>query len=143
MLELEPYLFFAGDCEEALNFYARALGGEITMMNRFEGSPMAADMPEDQRKNVMHANFRAGKLRFMASDGLGMPGHALPTGTRVRLSIGTTDAAEGERVFNALAEGGTVDTPYQKQFWGDSFGMLTDRFGIEWMVNAGSGDSGD
>jgi PhnB protein len=86
----------------------------------------------------MHTSFKAPGVAFMASDA--MRGELAPPGTatpRVRLSIASADAAEGERVFAALAEGGTVTLPYQKQFWGAHFGMVTDRFGIDWMVNAG------
>ncbi len=134
-MELEPYLHFGGSCEEALHFYQSVFGGEIVGINRFEGSPMMEQLPPDYGQKVLHASFRADAVRFMASDG--MPDSAHPAGGRVSLALATPDVAEGERVFNGLAAGGTVSMPYQKTFWGATFGMLTDKFGIDWMVNAG------
>ena len=133
-MELEPYLHLAGKCEEALHFYQSVLGGEIGELNRFEGSPMMKDLPPDYGPKIMHSSFRSGAVRFMASDG--MPDSTHTTGSRVSLAIATDDVAEGERVFNGLAAGGSVTMPYQKTFWG-TFGMLTDKYGIDWMVNAG------
>lgn len=132
-MELEPYLHFGGNCEEALNFYKGVFGGEITSINRFEGSPMAADLPPDYGNKIMHASFVSPSLKFMASDA--HPGGHLAAKGHVTLSLAGSDVAEGERVFNALADGGTVSMPYQDTFWGAKFGMLTDKFGIDWMVN--------
>jgi PhnB protein len=132
-MQLEPYLFFHGRCEEALNFYKECLRGEITSLNRFEGSPMAANVGPDYKDKVMHASFVAGDVKFMASDG--QPGPAPDGDDDVALSLATSDSAEGERVFNALAAGGTVSMALQEQFWGGSFGSLTDRFGVQWMVS--------
>jgi PhnB protein len=136
---IEPYLFFPGNCEEALAFYAEILGGSTLFAMRYGDVPPAADhpIPPGSEKKIMHATFVAGDLKFMASDSMQLaPGTAVE---RVSLSIGTTDVEEGGRVFAALAAGGTVHAPYAKQFWGATFGMLTDRFGIDWMVNAGDG----
>lgn len=132
-MELEPYLHFSGQCEEALNFYAGVFGGEIASISRFEGSPMGKDVPPDYQQKVMHANFKSPTVKFMGSDG--MPGGNPERGSRVSLSLGGNDVAEGERIFNALAAGGTVSMPYQDTFWGAKFGMVTDKFGIDWMVN--------
>jgi len=133
-VELEPYLHFNGTCEEALNFYAKVFGGEITSINRFEGSPMEANCPPDWKNKIMHANFVAPSLKFMASDG--QPGSNADTKeTRVSLSLAGKDEAEGQRIFDALADGGNVEVPYSKQFWGATFGMLTDKYGIDWMIN--------
>jgi PhnB protein len=132
-MQLEPYLFFHGRCEEALNFYKECLRGEIVGINRFEGSPMESNVDPDFRNKVMHASFVAGDVKFMASDG--RPGAGPDGQDDVALSLATSDAAEGERVFAALAQGGTVEMPLEVAFWGGKFGSLTDRFGIQWMVS--------
>ncbi len=132
-MQLEPYLFFHGTCEEALNFYARCFGGEITVLSRFAGSPVEADVDESFRNKIMHASFVAGDLKFMASDG--RPGVPPDGEDDIALSVATTDEREGERVFAALAEGGTVTMALTDAFWGGRFGSLTDRFGVQWMVS--------
>jgi PhnB protein len=134
-MQLEPYIFFHGTCEEALNFYAACLGGEITSLNRFAGSPMESQVDPQYRDKIMHASFVAGDLRMMASDG--RPGTAPDGNDDIALSLETDDPVEAERVFNALAQGGTVSMPFQEAFWGGRFGSLTDRFGIQWMVSGG------
>lgn len=133
-VQVAPYLHFEGNCEEALRFYASVFGGEITDINRFADSPMAAGMPPEATERVMHATFRAPGVSFMASDAMEPLGKA---GERIRMSVGAGEVSEGQRIFDALAQGGSVTMPYEKQFWGASFGMLYDRFGIPWMVNAG------
>ena len=132
-MKLEPYLFFHGTCEEALNFYVKALGGEIVQLSRIAGSPMENEVPPDQRNLVMHATFVAGDVRFMASDG--RPGSGPDGKDDIVLSLATKDAAEGERVFAALSEGGTVEMPLADAFWDGRFGQVTDRFGVQWMVS--------
>lgn len=132
-MQLEPYLFFHGRCEEALNFYKNALGGTIDGLHTYAGSPMESQVDEAFRGKVMHANFVADGVRFMASDG--RPGPAPDGNDDVALSIATGDAAEGERVFAALSEGGSVDMPLGDAFWGGRFGALTDKFGVQWMVS--------
>ncbi len=132
-MQLEPYLFFHGRCEEALNFYKECLRGEIVGLNRFAGSPMEQSVDASFRDKVMHASFVAGGVKFMASDGRTGPP---PDGDDdIALSLATTDAGEGERVFNALAEGGQVTMPLEEVFWGGKFGSLTDRFGVQWLVS--------
>jgi PhnB protein len=133
-MELEPYLHLNGRCEEALKFYATVFGGEIVYLGRYEGSPVAADVPDDYKQKVMHASFESPALKFMASDPF--PGHERAAGN-VTLSLATNDPAEAERVFNALADGGTVGMPLGETFWAARFGMLVDRFGISWMMNCG------
>ena len=132
-MQLEPYLFFYGHCEEALEFYKKALGGDFTL-NRFEGSPMAQNMPPDQHKKIMHATFNGPGFTFMASDGR-MDKTVDPEEGNISLSLATSDAAEGERAFKALSEGGKVGMPLQDVFWGGKFGQFTDRFGVEWMIS--------
>ena len=135
-VQLEPYLFFHGRCEEALNFYKECLRGEIVGINRFAGSPMADGVDASYRDKVMHASFVAGEVKFMASDG--RPGPAPDGQDDIALSLATDDAAEGERVFNALAEGGQIAMPLEAAFWGGKFGSLTDRFGVQWFVSVHS-----
>jgi PhnB protein len=135
-MQLEPYLFFHGRCEEALNFYKECLRGEIVGINRFAGSPIERDVSADYRDKVIHASFVAGDVKFMASDG--REGSSPDGDDDIALSLATSDAAEGERVFNALAAGGKVTMPLEEAFWGGKFGSLTDRFGVQWMVSVHS-----
>ena len=128
-MTLTPYLMFNGNCEEALNFYAKALNGQIKELHRFEGSP-AESMSADKQK-VMHAHFAAGDFMFMASDGNENEG----VGGMVHLSLNFTDAQQIAKVFEALSEGARITMPLQDTFWGATFGMLTDKFGVNWMFN--------
>ncbi len=116
-----------------MEFYKSILGGELEI-NKFA----AFDSPEmpvsdDQKDKVMHASLKNGSLSFMASDS--MPGRTVNFGDGITISIAGTDEAQLTGFFNALSEGGTVTMPLAKQVWGDSFGMLTDKYGIHWMVN--------
>jgi PhnB protein len=134
-MQIQPYLFFTGECEEALNFYRSVFGGEIVNINRYAGSPMEQQAPPEWGEKIMHATFTAGDITLMGADSAqAQPG---ANNARALLSVGSADHDEGRRVFDGLAAGGAVTMPYTKQFWGASFGMLVDRFGIEWMVNAG------
>ena len=134
-MQLEPYVFFYGKCEEAREFYKRAIGGDFDL-SRFEGSPMAEQVPADFREKVMHATFKGPGFSFMASDG--RPGKQVdPEAGNISLCLATGDEAEGRRVFDALSQGGTVGMALAKAFWGGTFGTVTDRFGIEWMVMIG------
>lgn len=133
-MQLEPYIFFYGRCEEALEFYKSAIGGTYEV-NRFEGSPMAEQVPADARNKIMHATFKGDGFSFMASDG-DLSKTVDAQAGNVSLSLGITDAAQAERVFNALAQGGTVSQPFGDAFWGGKFGVLVDRFGTEWMISA-------
>lgn len=138
-MQLEPYLFFKGNCEEALNFYKGVFGGEIVGLSRWSDMPKDAAGPEvtpDTADRVMHASFQSPGVSFMASDAT--PGKTYGEGP-ISMSLGTNDVAEAERVFNALAEGGLVEMPLADMFWGAKFGMLTDKFGIDWMVNCSTG----
>ncbi len=132
-MKLTPYIIFNGQCEEALNFYAKTLDGEIKNLSRFEGSP-AESMSADKQK-IMHANFEAGDVAFMASDS-GEGGPASSNGGMVHLTLDFQNAEELDKVFNVLSEGGKITMPLQDAFWGARFGMLTDKFGINWMFNA-------
>jgi PhnB protein len=131
---LEPYLFFYGKCEEALTFYKDVFDGEIVSMMRFEGSPMESQVAPEFKKGVMHATFKSPTVEFMASDG--NPSRKFDSGN-ISLSLATEDENEAQRVFGKLAEGGEVTMPLQAVFWGGTFGTLTDRYGIDWMVSCG------
>lgn len=131
MSTLVPYIFFYGRCAEALEFYKGVFGGSYEAM-RVSDSPMASEMPPEAANSIMHASFTAGGVAFMASDG----GSVKPVDTEagnVSMALAFDDAATGERAFAALAAGGKVQRPIENAFWGGRFGMLTDKFGTEWM----------
>jgi PhnB protein len=130
--QLAPYIYFYGRCEEALEFYKGAFGGKYDMM-RVGDAPPEHGMPPEAAKLVMHATFTADDITFMAADGRDIK-PVDPDAGNIALSLGFDDGARGERVFNALAAGGKVHMPIDKAFWGGRFGMLTDKFGTEWMV---------
>lgn len=131
-MQLSPYLIFNGDCEQALKYYEQTLGANIESINKFAGSPSAEHVPADWSDKVLHATFKVDGNVLMASDA--PPGHyAQPQG--ISVAIGLNDRDKGERIFNALADGGTTTMPFQQTFWASGFGMCTDRFGIPWMVN--------
>lgn len=132
--QIEPYLFFGGRCEEALEFYRTTLGAKVEMLMRFKESPEPmppGSIPAGFENKVMHASFRIGGSRLMASDGNGEA--AKFEGFSLSLALPTE--AETDRAFAALAQGGQVEMPLAKTFWSPKFGMLTDRFGIGWMVS--------
>jgi PhnB protein len=133
-MQLQPYIFFYGRCEEALEFYKKTFGGTYELM-RVKDTPMAAQMPPEQRDKVMHASFTANGITFLAADGRETK-VIDPDAGNISVSLAATDAAEGDRVFGALTDGGKVTMPLEEAFWGGRFGMLVDRFGIEWMVTA-------
>lgn len=135
-MHVQPYLFFDGACEEALEFYRSAVGAEVTMLMRFRESPEPVDpqmVPPGSEDKVMHASFRIGDSIVMASDG-NCRGRAAFEG--FSLTLATADEAEAERAFAALAAGGEVRMPLGRTFFARSFGMLADRFGVGWMVIA-------
>ena len=132
-MKVEPYLFFNGRCDEAIDFYRGALGASVAMLMRFDDSPEPPQMPlpPDWGRKVMHASLTIGDTRVMASDGM-TPGGAAFNG--FCLSLDLPDAAAAQRVFDALAAGGQVRMPLGKTFWAPCFGMVADRFGVGWMV---------
>ena len=130
---VQPYLFFGGRCDEAIDFYRKTLNAEVAMLMRFKDSPEPQPgLPECFEDKVMHAALKVGDTVLMASDGR-CDGQANFEG--FSLSITVPDAAEAERVFAGLADGGLVTMPLAKTFWAPQFGMLTDRFGVGWMVS--------
>jgi PhnB protein len=131
-MEVSPYLFFSGVCEEALKFYEKTLGAKIDAVLKTEGSPAEYQMPPDWKDKVMHARFRIGGHVVMASDA--PPDHyRAPQG--ISLSLSYPDVAEAEEIYNKLAEGGSVQMPFAPTFWAKGFGMCADRYGIPWMVS--------
>ena len=130
-MQVQPYLFFEGRCDEALEYYQRALGAEVTMRMRFKDSPDPGACPSNAEDKVMHASFRVGDTTVLASDGRcqGQPGFQ-----GFALSLTVSDEATAERLFGALADGGQVQAPLAKTFFSARFGMVADRFGVPWMV---------
>ena len=131
-MQMNPYLYFDGDCEAAFKFYEAVLGGKIVAMMTHEGTPAAEQVPAEWRSKIIHARMTIGDQVLMASDA--PPGHYQKQGG-FSLNIGTNDPAEAERIYHALAENGTETRPIAETFWAVRFGMLVDRFGIPWMVN--------
>jgi PhnB protein len=132
---VQPYLFFNGNCEQAVEFYKQALGAEVEMMMRFKESPEPPPpgmVPPGSENKIMHTSFRIGGTTVMASDGCESE---KPKFEGFSLALSVSTEAEADRAFNALAQGGQVKMPLTKTFWSPRFGMLTDRFGIGWMVS--------
>ena len=133
-MKVQPYITFGGRCEEALEFYKKSIGAEVTGMLRWKDSP-DQDMkgPPGSEEKIMNASFRIGDTQLMADDGMGEKKAVEFKG--MTLVIEVADDAEAKRVFTALSEGGNVTMPLAKTFWTSSFGTLTDKFGVPWMVN--------
>ena len=132
---IQPYLFFNGRCEEAIEFYRKALGAEIEMMTRFKESPEPpppGSVPPGFDNKIMHASFRIGQTTLMASDGCSAEKSSFQG---FSLSLAVQNEAEADRAFNALADGGQIKMPLTKTFWSPRFGMLEDRFGVGWMIS--------
>lgn len=127
---LNPYLNFEKQTKEAMEFYHSIFGGELNIQT-FGESGMSED-PEE-KDLVIHANLKSGELLIMASDG--GKDHPIHMGDNIHMSLGGDDEKTLTKWFKALAEGGKVDMELQKQFWGDIYGQLTDKFGVHWMVN--------
>jgi len=133
-MKVEPYLFFDGRCDEALEFYRRVLRAEVTMLKRFRDSPephQPGMIPPGSENKVMHASFRVGDATLMASDGRCL---GKPTFQGFALSLSVPNDAEAERLFAALGDGGQVQMPMTKTFFSSRFGMVADRFGVSWML---------
>lgn len=131
-MQINPYLLYKGDCEQAFKFYEKSLGGKIEAMIRHEGTPAEAHVSPEWKKKIMHARLVVDGQALLGSDAP-LEHFEHPQGFSVSLQVKAP--AEAERVFNALAEGGTVRMPIQQTFWSARFGMLVDRFGIPWMIN--------
>jgi len=131
-MQLNTYLLFDGQCEEAFRFYEKTLGGKIEAMMPHQGSPAAAHVPAQWASKILHARMTIGGQVVMGSDA---PPDRQQKPQGFSINLGFKDVAEAERIFKALSDNGTVQMPFQKTFWADGFGMLVDRFGIPWMVN--------
>ena len=132
---IQPYLFFNGRCEEALEFYRKALGAEVQMMLRYKESPEPPPpgmVPPGFENKIMHTSFRVGETVVMASDGCSSEKAKFDG---FSLSVSVPNEAEADRVFAALSDGGKVEMPLSRTFWSPRFGMVEDRFGIGWMIS--------
>jgi PhnB protein len=133
-MQVQPYLFFDGRCEEAVEFYREVLGAEVMMFMRFKDSPeppQPSMVPPGSEDKVMHTSFRIGETTVMASDS-----HCLqrPSFQGFSLALTVLNEAEAERLFTALADGGQVQQPLTKTFFSPRFGLVADRFGVSWMI---------
>lgn len=137
-MKIHPYLNFEGKTEEAFRFYEKVLGGKLSEIHRFGSMPAqdGFELTPEQKNMVMHVSLELpdGQM-IMASDMLPGMGPARVEGNNFSISLHPDSRADADRIFNALAEGGTITMPMADQFWGDYFGSLVDRFGINWMVN--------
>jgi PhnB protein len=134
---LLPYLNFNGNCKEAMEFYQSVFGGNLEI-STFRDSHADEGLDEDYKDKVMHSTLMGGPIEFMASDG--MPGRDVIFGDSVQMSLSGFDDPTLTQYFNALSEGASGVMPLAPQVWGDKFGMLTDKFGIKWLVNISSAD---
>jgi len=131
---IQPYLFFNGRCEEAIEFYKNALGAEVQMMMRYKESPEPPPpgmVPPGFENKIMHVSMRIGQTTVMASDGCSAE---KPEFEGFSLSLAVSTPAEVDQYFNALAKGGKIEMPLAKTFWSPRFGMVTDKFGVGWMI---------
>lgn len=137
-MKIHAYLNFDGKAEEALRFYAKVLGGKLTEVHRFGSMPQEGgfELTSEQKNLVMHVGLELSDGQMlMASDMIEGMGPRRVEGNNFSISVHPDSKAEADRIFNALTEGGTVTMPITDQFWGDYFGGVTDRFGINWMLN--------
>lgn len=131
-MQLNTHLNFNGQCEAAFKFYERILGGKITFSMTWGEMPGADQFPAETHKLIMHATLRVGEAHLMGADS---PPDRYQQPRGMTVAIHVKDTAEGERIFNALAENGSKTMPFEKTFWSPGFGMCVDQFGIPWMVN--------
>jgi PhnB protein len=130
-MHVQPYLFFDGRCDEAIEFYRRVLGAEVTMLMRFKEGPDPGMVQPGTENKVMHSSLRIGETTVLASDGRCM---GQPSFQGFSLSLTVPSDAEAERLFAALADGGQVQMPLARTFFSSRFGMVADRFGVPWMI---------
>lgn len=137
MARLDIYLNFAGNTEEALNFYKSVFGGEFTSVVRFRDMPLqGVNLPEEDADKLMHIELPIGKDSIlMGTDALESMGHKLVQGNNVHIMITPETKEEADRIFRALSAGGTIEMPIADQVWGDYYGSFRDRFGVQWMVD--------
>ena len=131
-MTMNPYLSFKGDCEAAFKYYEQHLGGEMGGIFRYGGTPLSGSVPPDWSDKIMHGSITIGGQTLQAAD-VAPRQYESPQGFSLTLQI--KSAADAERMFEALASGGQVRLPLEKTFWAERFGMVTDRFGVPWIVN--------
>jgi PhnB protein len=135
-MEINAYLNFMGNTEEAFNFYRSVFGGEFTFLQRLGETPDGDKLPAEDQKKLMHVALPIGKnMTLMGTDALESMGHHLTFGNNFHLSVSPDSEEQAQQVFAGLSAGGKVDMPLQKMFWGALFGSLTDKFDVKWMVN--------
>lgn len=135
MAQVHPYLTFNGNCEEAFNFYKSVFGGDFPYAGKFKDMPSEFPIADSEKDKIMHISLPIGDTVLMGSDWAEGCGPAPVFGNNFAVSINTESEEEATRIFNALSNGGRVTMPLEKTFWGALFGMFTDKFGINWMVN--------
>jgi PhnB protein len=136
MTTINPYLNFMGNTEKAMNFYKSVFGGEFSILQRFRDIPGGEKMPDHDQEKIMNISLPLSKGNIlMATDALESMGQVLNVGNNFHLSVNTDSEKEADRIFNALADHGQIKLAMNKAFWGAYFGMLTDKFGIQWMVS--------
>ena len=135
MAQINPYLNFPGNAEEAFNFYKSIFGGDFPMIMRFGDTPEAGTVAEDDKNKLMHIALPIGGNVLMASDAVGDMCTELKAGNNISLSVSADSKDDADRIFNALAAGGTIKMPMDNTFWGSYFGMVDDKFGVQWMVS--------
>lgn len=136
MAQMNPYLNFDGNAEEAFNFYKAVFGGEFLAIHRMSDAPGTENLPASEKNRLMHISLPVGNgVVLMASDTLPSAGHVLSQGNNVHLSLHPESREEADRLFAGLSAGGKVEMPLQDTFWGAYYGNFTDRFGIRWMIN--------
>lgn len=136
MAQVNPYLTFNGNCEEAFNFYKSVFGGEFTYIGKFKDMPSEQPLPEGVGELIMHVSLPISKETIlMASDANEAFGQTATAGTNFAVSINAENEDEAKKLFDGLSNGGKITMPLEKTFWGALFGMFTDKFGIHWMVN--------
>ncbi|WP_207533420.1 VOC family protein [Desertivirga arenae] len=140
MLTIHPYLNFSGNTLEAFNFYKKVFGGEFSLVLRFRDTSEAGRVPEEHLDKLMHIALPVGQSVLMATDALPEMGHHLQPGNNFHISIMPDNKREAERIFNELSEDGKISVQFQKESWGEYFGMFTDKFGMNWMVNCKAED---
>jgi len=134
-MKLNPYITFAGDCEAAINFYKEVLDGEITVLMRFKEAPPEVFVVADEHKDlIMHCTLEFHGCSLLASDTIELDKHIV--GSNHSLSINVKSVEEGATIFNQLLEGGQPIMPFADAFWGGKFGMLVDKFGVQWMISS-------
>jgi PhnB protein len=131
-MQMNPYLSFKGQCEAAFKFYEQCLGGQLGAIFRYAGSPIASQVPADWQDKVMHGSVTVGEQVLMGAD-VAPDHYEEPKGFSLSLEI--TSMTEAERIFHELSQGGKVVVPLEKTFWAERFGVLVDRFGIQWLIN--------